>query len=394
VAATRPRARRAARWRRVLLSLAALRRRRPNASVGHTTAAQVAGLLGGLLAAGPAVAIDLPEDRGEGIYHRYDGGGVVADGVAVLVRKRVADTASVWGSYYVDAVSNASIDVVTTASPYNENRDAYTLGVDYVHRDSILSVVAEASREPDYEANSVSVDLAQEVFGGMTTIALGFSRGDDDVGKKGVGFFDSATHWKYRVGVSQILTPRWLAALNYESISDDGFLGSPYRIALVFGAAVPENNPRTRTSQAVNFRVVGDLGSGSAVRAGYRYFWDTWSIKAHTAEATYSRYFGSEWLADATVRLTSQDAADFYSDDADSVNRYISRNRQLSTFTTAGLGAKLSYKFGRVAERYDVRAGAAFEYVNFKYDDFTDVRTGKKYSFSANVMQVFVSATF
>ena len=30
---------------------------------------------------------------------------------------------------------------------------------------------------------------------------------------------------------------------NFEALSDDGYLGSPYRVARVFGAAVPE---RTR----------------------------------------------------------------------------------------------------------------------------------------------------
>ena len=39
------------------------------------------------------------------------------------------------------------------------------------------------SHEPDYIANTGSLDVTQEVFGGMTTIALGFTRGSDKVGK-------------------------------------------------------------------------------------------------------------------------------------------------------------------------------------------------------------------
>ena len=56
--------------------------------------------------------------------HLYRGGGVTADGPALLVRKSIADKVSLSGSYYVDAVSNASIDVVTTASPFKETRKA------------------------------------------------------------------------------------------------------------------------------------------------------------------------------------------------------------------------------------------------------------------------------
>ena len=84
--------------------------------------------------------------------------------------------------------------------------------------------------------------------------------------------------------MTQILTPSWLATLNLEAVSDDGYLGSPYRVARVFGAAVPERNPRTRSSRAIKLRAIGDLGARNVVRAEYRYFWDTWDIKAHTVE--------------------------------------------------------------------------------------------------------------
>ena len=357
-------------------------------------AAQVAGLIGGLLTALPAAAVDVPGDRAESIFHLYDGGGVQAIGPAVLVRKRMTDNLSISGSYYVDAVSNASIDVVTTASPYDETRKAYTFGADYVHRDMLMSISTDVSDEPDYKATTVSADISQETFGGMTTLSMGFSRGKDEVGKKGVGFFDTATHWKYRLGITQILTPRWLASVNLESVSDTGFLGSPYRVARVFGAAVPERNPRTRTSQAINFRVIGEVVPGTAVRAGYRYFSDTWEIKAHTVELGASRYFGNAWLADATLRLTSQSAALFYSDNATSETQYVSRNRQLSDYTTTGLGGKLSYQVGRVAGRFDLKAGGAYELVRFNFKDFTDLRSGGKYSYNAHVLQLFLNATF
>src|SRR5437660_12884472 len=123
----------------------------------------------------------------------------------------------------------------------------------------------------------------------MPTVVLGYTRGADKVGKHGTpGFFDRVTHWQYRAGVTQILAPRWIASANFEAIADDGYLGSPYRIARVFGAAVPERNPRTRSSRAMNFRVNGDLGSHDAIHLQYRYFWDTWAIKAHTVELGYS----------------------------------------------------------------------------------------------------------
>ena len=87
--------------------------------------AALASLLGGVFAQGPARAATLPEDRAEAMVHLYKGGGVTASGPALLVRKSLADKVSLTGSIYVDQVSNASIDVVTTASPYRERRNDY-----------------------------------------------------------------------------------------------------------------------------------------------------------------------------------------------------------------------------------------------------------------------------
>jgi hypothetical protein len=356
---------------------------------------RLAALLGGVLAASGARAVDLPEDTAEAMYHSYVGGGVTANGPALLVRKSLSDSISLSGSYYVDSVSNASIDVVTTASPFRETRNEYTLGVDYVYRDSTISLSGTTSREPDYTADTTSLDVSQEVFGGMSTVTLGFTRGSDKVGKhNSPEFSDTAEHWQYRLGVSQILTKRWIMSANFEALADEGYLGSPYRVARVFGAAVPERNPRTRSGRAAMFRVIGDLGSHDSVHANYRYYWDTWDIKAHTAELGYSRYFGDRWLADAYTRYYTQTHASFYSDNAQSETTFVSRNRQLSTFDDIGLGAKLAYTVRKVPGQYELKVSGAYEYVRYKFNDFTDIRTGSLYGYNASILELYVTATF
>src|SRR5690349_8296107 len=117
---------------------------------------RIAGFVGGLLAVGGARAVDLPEDRAEAMIHNYPGGGVTATGPAVLVRKSLADRFSLGASLYVDSVSNASIDVVTTASPYKETRTEFGLSADYVYRDSKLTGSFTSSHEPDYTADTAS----------------------------------------------------------------------------------------------------------------------------------------------------------------------------------------------------------------------------------------------
>jgi hypothetical protein len=351
-------------------------------------------LLGGLFAAHGAKAAPLPPDRGEALYHRYSGGGLTADGPALLVRKTLADKVSLTGQVYVDAVSNASVDVVTTASPYKERRNEYGLGLEYAVRDANLTFGLSRSKEPDYVADAFSVDVSQETFGGMTTVNLGFTRASDKVGQKTIGFFDQAKHWQYRLGVTQILTPRWLASANLEVIADSGYLGNPYRAARVFGAAVPENLPRTRSSRAINVRAIGDLGSRDAVRGSYRYFWDNWDIKGHTLEGGYSRYVGESFLLDGFLRHYRQSAASFYSDDAQALNTYVTRNRQLGTYDGNTLGGKVTYSWRKVPGQYEIKFIGGLELLRYQYSDYTDLRNGKAYSLSATNLQLYVTATY
>jgi hypothetical protein len=355
------------------------------------------GVLPGLVAS-QANGATLPEDRSEIVYHYYDGGGVRATGPALLLRKNLADRVSLSAGYYVDAVSNASIDVVTTASPFKETRQAYDLGADWLVRDTLVSLALNTSREPDYVANAVSVDAAHEVFGAMTTVSLGFTRGSDEVRKAyEPAFLDQARHWQYRLGVTQVLTPRMLASANLEVVSDDGYLGSPYRAARVFGALIPERVPRTRSSRAIKLRSLYDYGDGptrTALRAEYRYFWDNWDIKAHTMEFGAARYVAPGWLAEASLRYHAQDKALFYSDNAQSETIYISRNRQLGTFKSTAFAAKATYTFGGAAARFDTKFTGVIERKQFKFSDFTDSRTGGLYSHNATVLQLLLSARF
>jgi hypothetical protein len=355
----------------------------------------IGGVLGSLLASGAAKAVDLGPDQAELLYHQHNGDGLKAYGPAVLLRKSVMGKVAITGTAYVDAVSNASIDVVTSASPFSERRTEYGLSADYVYREALLTLSASSSKEPDYVAKRVGLDLAQDVFGGMSTISMGFTRGADDVAKHGEpSFAAKARHWQYRVGSSLILTPRWIVSANAEALADEGYLGSPYRVAYEFGAAVAERVPATRSSRAVKLRLVGDLGSRDAIQLGARYSWDTWGIQSTTLDIAYSRYFGEDWLADVTLRQHRQDKAVFYSDNAQQGNLFVTRNRQLGTMKDIGVGGKVAYTLSKVPGQYDITLNGAYEFVQYKFKDFTDLRTGKAYQYNAGVLQVFVSTHF
>ena len=338
----------------------------------------------------------LPEERADGMFHIYDGGGVRVTGPALLVRKNVADKVSVSGSYYADTVSSASIDVVTTASPFKEKRTEYGAGIDYLYNDSLMRLSVSKSNEPDYIADTLSMNFSQDVFGGMTTVSMGYSRGKDTVRDvSNASFSDYVNRYQYRLGASQILTQTLRVSLDYEAITDEGYLNSPYRTARIFGAGVPERYPRTRDSQAVVLRALKYLLPGSSVRLEYRYFWDTWDIAANTAEAAYSTYASTPWLVELRYRYYSQNNASFYSDNFTQSQNYMARDKELSTFKSHAIGGKLTYTIRNHPSFVNKSTlNVAYDHIKFKYEDFTDVRTQTPYAFDANVAQFFLSVWF
>jgi Protein of unknown function (DUF3570)/Gram-negative porin len=365
-----------------------------------------------LLANGLAQAAVLPDDRADALYHRYDGGGVTIDGPSLLLRKKFAEKYSVSANYYMDMVSSASIDVMTTASPYTEERTQGSLGFDILQGKTQYSVSYTLSDESDYTANTASFDLSQDIFGDLVTVSFGFSQGWDEVRKNGDNAFEETVDRRnYRFGLQLIATPRLMTGLNYEAITDEGFLNNPYRSVRYLDdtsargfSFQPELYPRTRTSNAVAINARYFLPYRAAIHGEYRYYTDTWGIDANTVSLGYTHPWGKRWIFEAGYRWYDQSAADFYSDlfpRADAQN-FLARDKELSTFTSHMFSLGATYELPSLGWERIQRSTVNLFYdrINYQYDDFRDIRTGgapgteELYSFDADVFRLFVSGWF
>jgi hypothetical protein len=355
--------------------------------------------LAGLFAA-PARGALLPEDRADLLYHHYTGGGTTVNGPALLVRKGIGERVSAYASYFVDDVSCASIDVVTTASPFKEKREEYGGGVDYLYRNTTVGLSVLRSDEPDYVANTFGATVTHEVLDGLTTLSMGYSMGRDDVGRAHTDFAEHVNRYQYKLGVSQVVTKSLLMNLNYEAILEDGYLHSPYRAARLLGLSVPEVYPRTRDSHAVALGIVQGLASNddrlkASTHLRYRYFRDNWNIRAHTVELGYGSRLDDRWLVEPHYRFYKQSAASFYANDFSTQMTFMARDRELSDFSSHALGAKASYQlFNRRFNLSRVTLNLDYEFIRYRYNNFTDVRTGRLYAYNANVLQLFLSGWF
>jgi hypothetical protein len=122
----------------------------------------------------------------------------------VLVRKAYQDKVSVWGNYYVDMISSASIDVVTTASEYSETRVEKSAGADYLHDRTIMGFSYTNSEEDDYSANLASFGISQSFFGDLTTLGISYARGWDEVRRNGDDTFEEdITRQNFRVDLAR-----------------------------------------------------------------------------------------------------------------------------------------------------------------------------------------------
>ncbi len=358
--------------------------------------------------AGAAV---LPEERADLLYHSYDGGGAEINGPSLLVRKNLGDAVSVGFNHYVDNVSSASIDVLVSASPYTERRKENSLNLDYLRQKTTMSLGYTRSTESDFDASTLSLGIAQDMFGDLTTVSMAFAFGDNTVRQNGNDVFEEDTQVRsYRVGVTQILTTKLILALTVETISDQGFLNNPYRSVRYVDPASSagysfqqEVYPRTRTSNAVALRGNYYLDQRAALHAGVRLFEDTWNIDATTYELGYTLPWGEDWILEASFRLHDQGSAEFYSDlfpfrDA---QNFLARDKELSSFTSTSFGIGASYAFGRgwsAIERGSLNL--QLDYIQFDYDNFRDLTVSAPvgeeplYSFDATVTRIFASVWF
>lgn len=357
----------------------------------------------------------LPEDRADMMYHSYDGGGVTIDGPSVLVRKSFLDKFSVSANYYVDNISGASIDVevLLGASEYEEERVEYSLGLDYLYNKTLMGVGYTNSAENDYDANTMYGSISQDFFGDLSNVSISYSYGKDEISKTDDDGFETrdASHRKFIVSLSQVLSKSWLMNISLQTDVDEGFLNNPYRkYSFLTTNGIrgysPEVYPETRTSDAAAIRFKHFLPYRAALGFEYRKYSDSWEIDAWNFDINYTHPWGEHFIFDIHHRWYSQGKAEFYSDlfAADDKQNFKARDKELSTFRSTTLGVGVSYEhepqnWGFVEK---VAVTLLYDRIDIQYDDFLDARENvtvqagdeSKYSIKADVIRFFFTILY
>jgi len=230
---------------------------------------------------------------------------------SVAVTAPVASDWSIEGTLTADDVSGASPryhTAVSGASHMQDERKAGDVAVTRYFRRGTLTAGAAYSTEHDYVSRALSLNGTVSSEDNNTTWAFGLAGSRDSIDPVNHVVVDEHKRTvSVLAGVTRVLTPNDIGQLTLTRTNGDGYFNDPYKLF--------DNRPRSRRQNTVLLRWNHYVdATGGTTRLGYRYYSDSYRIRAHTLSGEYVQPLGGGWSVVPEVRLYTQSAAYFYYD--------------------------------------------------------------------------------
>ncbi len=222
------------------------------------------------------------------------------------------------------------------------------------------------SREKDYESRGGSGKLSVDLMHRLATLTVGagFNRdGVFPVGGTPVGLTDGSvmlgtasnrkTVSSALIGVSRVLTRRWMVGVNAARTLERGYLTEPYKVISLTDPAsglpvsqLTENRPATRERTDILASSVYHFAT-DVLYLSYRYYWDDWKVRSSTGDIKYRTPLDERTWIEPHVRYYTQSAASFFQ--FSMVNGaplplYASSDMRLGQLATLTVGATLGFQ--------------------------------------------------
>ncbi|MFL6664298.1 MAG: DUF3570 domain-containing protein [Rhizobacter sp.] len=292
---------------------------------------------------------------------------------SVYVMAPVDTRWSIEGSFVTDSVSGATPryhTAISGASRMGESRHAADVKVTRYEDRRAFAAGLAVSRENDYDSVALSGEARFASEDNNRTWNVGAAYTSDRISSSD----DELLHERRRtteatVGVTQAMSAADLVQVAFTGALGRGYFSDPYKTA--------DHRPGKRDQAILLARWNHHVeGVGGTLRASYRYYADTFRIRAHAIEAEWVQPFAGRWVITPSLRLYSQSKASFYADPvydpvlgapyppgyATNPPAFFSADQRLSAFggITAGLklGVQLAGGWSADAkyERYEQRA--------------------------------------
>ena len=231
-------------------------------------------------------------------------------GVNAYSVKAVVPVAGVWSlgtSFTSDSVSGASPMYHSSGlTKMTDLRRAIDVELTRYFSSGTLSFGSGYSKESDYLSRTFSLQGSLSTDDKNSTFTLGGSMNRDDINP----VIPPYTEYKKKIysgifGITRILSKGDIVQLNLGYSNGNGDFSDPYK--------VNDHRPtkRNNTTILTRWNHHFDWTDGTA-RLSYRYYSDTFGIRAHTLEGEYVQPLLNGWTVAPLLRLYSQREADFY----------------------------------------------------------------------------------
>jgi len=270
-------------------------------------------------------------------YADTDAVSVVTPAIEATLKDPLAGW-SATGSYLVDVVSAASVDIVSTASTHwTEVRHAGALSASLDIGDTSTSVSGSVSREPDYLSLSAGLTERIELAHKTITPLVGYAFTHDTAGRTDTPFsVYSLVLNRHMVtgGLELILDPTTMVTLVGDATFESGRQEKPYRFLPLFapdvvgrvssGASVETVNalrlpgrvservPNTRQRFAVSGRLAQRISGWSTFVIHERLYRDNWGLQASTTDLRMLMDASTRWFVWTHFRVHVQSGVSFW----------------------------------------------------------------------------------
>jgi uncharacterized protein DUF3570 len=267
-------------------------------------------------------------------------------------------------------------DALPTAH-FSDLRGGLDLGVTQPLGSHVIpTLAAHVSREKDYQSVGGSGTLSLDLYHKRTTLTLGGSFNQDEVFPVGgivVGLTDgtpsgfASSDKQVRealVGLSQVVSRRWLVGVSASQTRESGYLTEPYKVlSVVDDAGVPvsslrEKRPDSRRRNGVTLGSVYHFEK-DVLHASYREYWDGWGVRSHTVDLALRHELGEDRWVEPHVRAYAQSPADFFRfslHQGQPLPGLLSADQRLGPLRTMTLGAAFGFHAPGSRGEFNVRA--------------------------------------
>jgi hypothetical protein len=230
------------------------------------------------------------------------------------------------------------------------------------------------SKEHDYRSESAHVGLARDFNGHNTTLSAGVNYESDlsfPIGGTPTPLTEMSAQWKGPdtslhetdavLGLTQVMSRRWLSTLSYSFSELHGYQTDPYKVISVVDPVTGqptqqlyENRPDSRRKQSIFFdnkiHVATDV-----IAASLRGYEDDWGVKSVTADLRYRWQPDPDYYVEPHLRYYRQGAANFFHNylvSGAALPEYASADSRLAEFHAQTYGVKVGMPFDETYEVY------------------------------------------